>query len=480
MPADVLSSVCFSYPPPHQSLYAAAAAVVRPSTYPPSNYYGSGGLQPGRTRVEGAMSMTSTPGVYNADDYTPSSLDVATANNLRAATAAESLAHDRPSVVDRAYCRRNYTNAKPPYSYISLITFAIQNSPRKMCTLSEIYQLIMDLFPYYRQNQQRWQNSIRHSLSFNDCFIKVPRSADRPGKGSYWTLHPDSGNMFENGCYLRRQKRFKCPRKQAMRQAQKTTDDESHDDESDDDDGGKNPSRRDVTTAARFADDDKMAADFRCAVEQSPLPVYKPATSSSSSSLANSVPSSRFHQSRYTHHHHRHYQHQQPHLYQHLYESSSCSVNTSYHRHHQHTSDCDELRQLVSLYDHHSSTSSSTVPLHHQQPHHLAAVAAAAAASMRLSNPQPSSSFVHPFSITNLMSFDSADDRSDVHPSDPRYAAPPYAGNGYQLVSNYVHQPHQYVSPRHWGSSASPAVGLFHHDRYHCFSAASASAPCRS
>ncbi|KAF2986113.1 hypothetical protein EK904_009641 [Melospiza melodia maxima] len=87
---------------------------------------------------------------------------------------------------------------------------AIQQAPSKMLTLSEIYQWIMDLFPYYRQNQQRWQNSIRHSLSFNDCFVKVARSPDKPGKGSYWTLHPDSGNMFENGCYLRRQKRFKC------------------------------------------------------------------------------------------------------------------------------------------------------------------------------------------------------------------------------------------------------------------------------
>jgi hypothetical protein len=106
--------------------------------------------------------------------------------------------------------RRGNTPSKPPYSYISLITMAIQHAPTGMVTLNDIYQFIMNVFPYYRQNQQRWQNSIRHSLSFNDCFVKVPRGPDRPGKGSYWTLHPDAGNMFENGCYLRRQKRFKC------------------------------------------------------------------------------------------------------------------------------------------------------------------------------------------------------------------------------------------------------------------------------
>ncbi|CAF0810733.1 unnamed protein product [Didymodactylos carnosus] len=106
--------------------------------------------------------------------------------------------------------RRSNTPSKPPYSYISLITMAIQHSSSGMVTLNDIYTFIMEIFPYYRQHQQRWQNSIRHSLSFNDCFVKVPRGPDRPGKGSYWTLHPDAGNMFENGCYLRRQKRFKC------------------------------------------------------------------------------------------------------------------------------------------------------------------------------------------------------------------------------------------------------------------------------
>lgn len=86
---------------------------------------------------------------------------------------------------------------------------AIWSSPEKMLPLSEIYKFITDRFPYYRRNTQRWQNSLRHNLSFNDCFIKIPRRPDRPGKGAYWALHPAAFDMFENGSLLRRRKRFK-------------------------------------------------------------------------------------------------------------------------------------------------------------------------------------------------------------------------------------------------------------------------------
>ncbi|KAG2188149.1 hypothetical protein INT44_000900 [Umbelopsis vinacea] len=77
---------------------------------------------------------------------------------------------------------------KPPYSYAMLIRYAIETSPQRKMTLSDIYAWILERYPWFESAGTGWKNSIRHNLSLNKSFVRVPRPINEPGKGSYWTV----------------------------------------------------------------------------------------------------------------------------------------------------------------------------------------------------------------------------------------------------------------------------------------------------
>ena len=104
---------------------------------------------------------------------------------------------------------------------------AIKESGEKRLTLSGIYQFITQKFPYYEKNKKGWQNSIRHNLSLNECFVKVPREGGGERKGNYWTLDPAFEDMFEKGNY-RRRRRMKRPYRPALSLSKTFFGDPSH------------------------------------------------------------------------------------------------------------------------------------------------------------------------------------------------------------------------------------------------------------
>ncbi|XP_063435587.1 forkhead box protein fkh-2-like [Mytilus trossulus] len=113
------------------------------------------------------------------------------------------------------------TEKKPSHSYIAMISMAILNKPSKKLLLNDIYQYIMDNFPFYNNKEKAWRNSIRHNLSLNECFVKNGRSDN--GKGNYWSVHLACIEDFAKGDFRRRN-----ARRRARKSSVKTVDGSSN------------------------------------------------------------------------------------------------------------------------------------------------------------------------------------------------------------------------------------------------------------
>ncbi|KAG8904109.1 hypothetical protein FRB99_002228 [Tulasnella sp. 403] len=93
--------------------------------------------------------------------------------------------------------------SKPHYSYAALIGQALMSSPTKRLSLNQIYTWISLAYPYFKRGEAGWQNSIRHNLSLNGCFIKIKREDGEKGKGSWWAIREGDEPCFAGGGFQR-------------------------------------------------------------------------------------------------------------------------------------------------------------------------------------------------------------------------------------------------------------------------------------
>ncbi|XP_033117187.1 forkhead box protein K1-like [Anneissia japonica] len=168
---------------------------------PPDVQFGSPLPSPTGT-ISAVNSCPTSPrsGMNHKQSLTPDLRAVA----LAAAAATEDKSESPVSGADMGSPRED---TKPPYSYAQLIVQAITSMQDKQLTLSGIYAYITKTYPYYRTADKGWQNSIRHNLSLNRYFLKVPRSQEEPGKGSFWRLDPASEAKLTEQAWRRRRQR---------------------------------------------------------------------------------------------------------------------------------------------------------------------------------------------------------------------------------------------------------------------------------
>ncbi|KAF7292778.1 Fork-head domain-containing protein [Mycena indigotica] len=167
-PTRIGENFIYSHPPPPPPNYQ----YIAPSPHPPAGVY----IHPHPNAPP--LSLYPRSRVEADEDYLRRQLCLAPSVNVDLWAIA-----DPPD------------GQKPFASLPTLIKLAIHGDPKKKLTLQGICESLVNRFAWFHEHQMddAWKNSVRHNLSLNKVFRKVPRDAKQMGKGCYWELDLSGG-----------------------------------------------------------------------------------------------------------------------------------------------------------------------------------------------------------------------------------------------------------------------------------------------
>lgn len=81
---------------------------------------------------------------------------------------------------------------RPGPSFACIIGQAILRCKAGGLSLEHIYRYVETAYPFFKNDNPAWRNSVRHNLSIHKMFETIPRTEMfPPGKGGIWIIHED-------------------------------------------------------------------------------------------------------------------------------------------------------------------------------------------------------------------------------------------------------------------------------------------------